>query len=336
MTVSLRPFLLAPLVAALAFPAVSAAQDAVAPPSESSASPSPAEPRHWALGGGGEIVGMLVKETPTEIFIDIGPRIIGIPREAVAESKSVSELTAAAAASGGPVAGVGERAESSALLTQNEIVDRAKQSVVLISNPRGAGSGFVLDTEGRIVTNHHVVRNERWQTVNMFRKRGAQWERVKLENAEVEAFSPLYDIAIVRLPMEEVEKAGIELVPMPIAGADSLQVGDPVYAIGNPGMGGRMLEHSVSEGIASSLARNFGDIIYIQTTAAVNPGNSGGPLVNRRGEVVGLVTLKAIFQEGIAFALPSGLMHHFLSTSESFAYSDQTGSTGFRYLPPEQ
>lgn len=231
---------------------------------------------------------------------------------------------------------LGTRAESAGLLTQTEIVERAKASVVLISNPRGAGSGFVLDREGRIVTNHHVVRNERWQTVNMFRKRGNQWERVKIENAEVEAFSPLYDIAIVRMPMDQVQEHGIDLVPMPIADETSLAVGEQVYAIGNPGMGGRLLEHSVSEGIASSLARNFGDVIYIQTTAAVNPGNSGGPLVNRRGEVVGLVTLKAIFQEGIAFALPTSLIRHFLATSESFAYPDRTGNTGFRYLPPEQ
>jgi len=297
--------------------------------------PAPAagrEARYWALGGGGEIVGYLVKETPSEIFIDVGPRIVSVPRDAVTETHLLSEAEDAVKKNGI----LGTRAESAGLLTQNEIVERAKTSVVLISNPRGAGSGFVLDREGRVVTNHHVVRNERWQTVNMFRKRGTQWERVKLDNAEVEAFSPLYDIAIVRLPMDQVEKNGIELVPMPIADAASLEVGDPVYAIGNPGMGGRLLEHSVSEGIASSLARNFGDVIYIQTTAAVNPGNSGGPLVNRRGEVVGLVTLKAIFQEGIAFALPTSLMRHFLATSESFAYSDQTGSTGFRYLPPEQ
>ncbi len=306
--------------AAIAFAAFAPAQD-------------DAGARYWLLSGGGEIVGTPVKETTTEVFVDIGPKIVGIPRDSIVKETSAAE---AAESEDAVVTGVAADAGEGRMLSQTEMVERAKQSVVLISNPRGAGSGFVLDTEGRVVTNHHVIRNEKYHTVNIFRKRGSQWERVKLEDAEVEAYSPLYDIAILRLPMDQVRAEGLELVPMPVAAPGDLEVGDPVFAIGNPGMGGRLLEHSVSQGIASSLARNFGDIVYIQTTAAVNPGNSGGPLVDSRGRVVGLVTLKAIFQEGIAFALPSSLIHHFLNTSESFAYSEQAGNKGFRYLPPEE
>ncbi len=302
---------------------------AVAQEDESAAN---SEARYWLLSGGGEIVGRPVKESTQEIFVDIGPSIVRISRDAIVKESSVSEAKESAETAVG-----GASAEDpGGLLSQTEMVERAKQSVVLISNPRGAGSGFVLDREGRVMTNHHVIRNEKYHTVNLFRKRDTQWERVKLEDAEVEAYSPLYDIAVLRLPMDQVREKEIELVPMPVADVGALQVGDPVFAIGNPGMGGRLLEHSVSQGIASSLARNFGDVIYIQTTAAVNPGNSGGPLVDRRGRVVGLVTLKAIFQEGIAFALPAGLIHHFLNTSESFAYSEQAGNKGFRYLPPEE
>jgi serine protease Do len=209
---------------------------------------------------------------------------------------------------------------------------------VLIRNARGSGSGFVLDLEGRVVTNHHVVGNQKYQTVTLFRPRGDQWERVQFENVETEAYSPLYDIAILRLNLDEVREKGVELIPLPIAPMGSLRVGDSVYAIGNPGafLGrGRLLEHTVSDGIVSSLARNVNDVLYIQTTAAVNPGNSGGPLINERGEVVGLVTLKAFLQEGIGFALPVALIQHFIGSSEAFAFSEQAQNRGYRYLSPE-
>ncbi len=309
--------------------------------------PSQSDERmYWNLNGGGEVVGKLIKQTPEEVFIDIGPKIIGVPIGGIASSSSFDEVReklmesplATGSSTTDPQTGtVIFRASkaSNELMTQTEIVEKVKKSVVLISNPRGAGSGFILDREGRIVTNHHVVHSEKYHTINLFKKRGNQFERVKIENAEVEAYSPLYDIAILKMDLDQVEKEGIDLQPLPVASPDSLEVGDPVYAVGNPGMGRRLLEHSVSEGIVSSLARNVGDVIYIQTTAAVNPGNSGGPLVNQRGEVVGLVTLKAVFQEGIAFALPSSLIRHFLENSESYAYSEQANNKGFRYLSPE-
>jgi len=192
----------------------------------------------------------------------------------------------------------------------------------------------VLDREGRIVTNHHVIGDIKYQTVTLFVRSGGQWERKRIDNCKVEAFSKVYDIAIVRLDMDQVAKEKVELFPMPIAPPDSLQAGEQVIAIGNPGMGGTILAHSISEGIVSSLARNFEDVIYVQTTAAVNPGNSGGPLLNARGEVVGLITLKATFQEGIAFALPTALIQHFLQNSKAFEYSETNRNQGYRYLPP--
>lgn len=295
-----------------------------------------------ALKGGGEMIGRLVKRTPTHLFLDIGPTIVDLPLESVSEALGMEELEARRPAAidqeeDAPALAALERSATGQLLSQTEIVERAKSSVVLISNPGGAGSGFVLDTQGRIVTNHHVIRGERYQTVNIFRESDGQWERVVFNNVPVHSYSPLYDIAVLQLDLDEVKEKGVELVPLPIAEPGSLRVGDAVYAIGNPGVWvgrGRMLEHTVSEGIVSSLSRNVRDVLYIQTTAAVNPGNSGGPLVNREGRVVGLVTLKAAFQEGIGFALPTSLIHHFLDNRESYAFSDQAENRGFRYLPP--
>ncbi|MCB2154783.1 S1C family serine protease [bacterium] len=302
---------------------------------------------YWRLRGGGEVVGQLVKETPEEVFIDIGPTIIRLSPDNILSSESLSE---AASGETTPTLGLGSgvfdpetgsvifRAREGAsqdVMSRTQIVDEAKRSVVLISNPHGSGSGFIYNDEGLIVTNHHVINGEKYHTVNVFEKDGDQWRRETFEDVEVEAFSPLYDIALLRLSPEKAAEKGVTLRPLPIAPPRSLEVGDDVYAIGNPGMGRRLLEHTVSQGIVSSLARNVNDILYLQTTAAVNPGNSGGPLVNVRGEVVGLVTLKASFQEGIAFALPVELINVFLQNKESFAYSEQAENEGYRYLQPE-
>ena len=90
--------------------------------------------------------------------------------------------------------------------------------------------------------------------------------------------------------------------PLPVVG-ETPAVGSKVFAIGNPGMGDKILEQTMSEGIVSATNRKLGDQTYIQHTAAVNPGNSGGPLFNEKGQVVGMVTLKARL-ENVSFAIP--------------------------------
>lgn len=320
----------------------------VTPASAQDASPAreAGDTLHWRLKGGGEIVGELVKETPRNVFVDIGPSIITIPTDAVEARRSLSEpapdgeKNAAGMGTGvyDPETGslvFRPRDGGEKILSQQEILDEVKRSVVLVSNPAGLGTGWIIDKEGRIVTNRHVVGDEAFQTVTLFVKRGdGQWVKEKIENNEVVAYSSLLDIAIVQLDMDEVTKRGLDIEPVKIAEPGSLEAGDAVYAIGNPGMGRMVLDHTISEGIASSLARNFNDVIYMQTTAAVNPGNSGGPLVNRQGEVVGLVTLKAIFQEGVAFALPVDYIVHFLKYSNAYAVTESNTTDGFRYHRP--
>jgi serine protease Do len=299
----------------------------------------------WRLAGGGEVVGSLVKETPRQSYVDVGPTVIELPADSIVSRTRLSELQEQTV--GGIGLGKGTfdpatgsvffrgREASAGMKSQREIIEDVKRGVVLVSNPGGLGTGWLYGTEGKLVTNHHVVGQETYQTVTMFVKNGNQWEKKRIENCKVEAFSDLLDIAIVQLDMEKVRSQNITLYPLTIAPPGSLEAGDAVFAVGNPGMGGMVLDHTVSEGIVSSLARNFGDIIYLQTTAAVNPGNSGGPLINARGEVIGLITLKAIFQEGVAFALPVDYVHHFLGHADAFAVSDSNRLQGFRYLRPE-
>ncbi|MGH7895053.1 MAG: Do family serine endopeptidase, partial [Candidatus Binatia bacterium] len=158
----------------------------------------------------------------------------------------------------------------------------------------GLGSGFVIDPNGYVVTNNHVVEDATEITVRLADGRELP--------ATILGRDPKTDLALLK-----VEATGLPTVP---AGDSSgLQVGEPVMAIGNP-FG---LEQTVTTGIVSAMGRVIGQGPYddfIQTDASINPGNSGGPLINARGQAVGINT--AIFSRtggsvGIGFAIPINL-----------------------------
>ena len=183
----------------------------------------------------------------------------------------------------------------------------------------GSGSGFVVSDDGQIVTNFHVVASalEEGSTETL---QGASItvvfpSQTNIElDARVVGGNALYDLALIELvnPDEMPE----EVVPIPIADSDEIQVGQKTIAIGNP-FG---FESTVTTGIVSALGRNLpltdAVIPLIQTDAAINPGNSGGPLLNSNGELIGINT--AIFPSvsatgqrgflGIGFAVPSNIL----------------------------
>jgi len=157
----------------------------------------------------------------------------------------------------------------------------------------GQGSGFVIDKEGHILTNYHVIADARQVEVTMHNR--------KKYKATVVGTDPPHDLAIIQIK-------ATELVPAVLGDSRNLQVGQKVYAIGNPfGLAGTM-----TRGIVSSIRpvrEPNGAMIdeAIQTDAAINPGNSGGPLMNWHGEVIGINTmiLSNVGQNaGIGFAIP--------------------------------
>ena len=167
---------------------------------------------------------------------------------------------------------------------------------------QGAGSGFLIDPKGLIVTNNHVVEN----AVNI---------EVKLDDgrtfqAEVVGRDPLTDVALIRI------KKKVDNLPfVKLGNSDAMKVGDWVLAIGNP-FG---LASSVSAGIISATARNINVGPYdqfLQTDAAINPGNSGGPLFNLQGEVIGVNTAIVGSGTGIGFAVPSRVVSALLPQLE--------------------
>lgn len=163
--------------------------------------------------------------------------------------------------------------------------------------PQGTGTGFVWDKEGHIVTNFHVVRGGNSFVITFHNDK-------KQYNAKVVGIAPNSDIAVLK-----VEKMPKSLKPIDIGKSKDLQVGQMAMALGNP----YGFDHSISKGIISALGRKIDGIgnfkIYdmIQTDASINQGNSGGPLLNSSGEIIGVNTMivsRSGASAGLGFAVP--------------------------------
>ena len=163
---------------------------------------------------------------------------------------------------------------------------------------KGLGSGFIVDRDGIILTNNHVIKDANVITVRLSNDREYP--------AKVVGRDPRTDIAVVR-----IEEHG--LVPLALGDSDAIDVGDWVVAIGNP-FG---LSHTVSAGIISAKGRTHEDVplepsgyySFLQTEASINPGNSGGPLLNLKGDVVGINTaIRGGGAQGIGFAIPINMV----------------------------
>ncbi|HET8760462.1 MAG TPA: trypsin-like peptidase domain-containing protein, partial [Nitrospiria bacterium] len=189
--------------------------------------------------------------------------------------------------------GVYSQARDSVVNITNVVIDYDIFSTPYAS--ASSGSGVVLDTEGRIVTNHHVVNNAARLEVTL--SDGSKWP------AEVVGKDAATDLAVIK-----IKAPAVKLHPLRFGESSGLRVGQKVLAIGNP-FG---LEQTLTTGIISSIRRylklseaEMENVI--QTDAAINPGNSGGPLLDSEGRVIGINT--AIFSPsggnvGIGFAVP--------------------------------
>ena len=181
------------------------------------------------------------------------------------------------------------------ITTLREGLDLGRRSVFDV--PVGTGSGFIWDDAGHIVTNFHVVQN------GSGRAKVRMWDHEPYD-AEVVGLAPNYDLALLK-----INAPASKLRPIPIGESASLQVGQKTFAIGNP-FG---LDQTLTTGVLSARGRTIQAVTgrpiedVIQTDAAVNPGNSGGPLLDSAGRLIGVNT--AIYSPsggsaGIGFAVP--------------------------------
>jgi serine protease Do len=155
------------------------------------------------------------------------------------------------------------------------------------------GSGFIVDKNGYIITNNHVV--EKADEIKVKLSEGKEYK------AKVIGRDPKTDLVLIK-----ISSLFGDLPTLPLGDSDRVKVGEWVLAVGNP-FG---LEHTVTKGIISATGRVIGSGPYdnfLQTDAPINPGNSGGPLINLKGEVIGINTAIIASGQGIGFAIPSNL-----------------------------
>lgn len=173
------------------------------------------------------------------------------------------------------------------------IVNMAKNSVVTIRTLHSQGSGFFVASGGYIVTNLHVLENDG----EISKVIQAIVEDGTIYSGETVGYIEDVDLALI--------KVDENLPILVLEDSDNVEVGEKVIAIGNP----EGLSFSVTDGIVSAVDRNFnGYPYYIQTNTELNPGNSGGPLINTEGKVIGINNFKLVESEGLGFALESNVI----------------------------
>ncbi|MDD5700188.1 MAG: trypsin-like peptidase domain-containing protein [Candidatus Nanoarchaeia archaeon] len=172
------------------------------------------------------------------------------------------------------------------------IIEDAVKSVVTIKTSSAQGTGFIITSDGYLITNAHVLADDSGYLASNIQAITSEQGTI---DAEFIGYDSELDIALLKIPGQyEVLELG---------NSNNVEVGEKVIAIGNP-LG---LQFSVSEGIVSAVHRKGANGLeaYIQTDAALNPGNSGGPLINKQGEVIGINNFKVSGGESLGFALES-------------------------------
>jgi serine protease Do len=177
----------------------------------------------------------------------------------------------------------------------NDFIELYRETIVQIATPYSTGTGFYLRDRGLIVTNHHVVEGNRSVVIE-----GAKFEK---QLAQVRYTDQKYDLAFLEGPRTEHE-----LPELRLGVSKELRALDQVTAIGHP-FG---LKFSVKKGVVSNTSEVMNGIPYLHIDAALNPGNSGGPLVDEAGEVVGINTFVIRDGDNAGFSLPVNFLHQSL------------------------
>ena len=274
------------------------------------------------------VEGELVKSNLGEVFVDLGFDILKIPKTSVVSmvEKQVKQSNEKTVFHNELfVNSVGKRREK----PLNMLVDELGEAVVLIRTPIGLGSGFLIHPDGYIVTNDHVVAGERQISVTQFKGSSTELVKRNFDNVKIVATGGNLDLALLKI---EGEEEGFKFPFVILGDSPNLKQGERVFAIGSP-LG---LERSVSEGIVSLRNRIISDRLHIQTTAEISPGNSGGPLFNYKGEVVGVNNMKVVAQgaEGLGFSIPVDSLKTFLINRDAYAFDPRNPNAGFRYTTP--
>ncbi|MBY0588617.1 S1C family serine protease [bacterium] len=281
-----------------------------------------------SLRGGQVVKGEILKEKEDSLVVDIGVEVVVIPKNQISVRTPVGE-DGKSAMTVGPVFGQSPYLFSTSDLPVapiKELVNKFGEAVVQIRTPSGSGSGFVIDGAGHVITNCHVIEGETQITVDIFEQAEGSIRERSVTGVEIVALTPFFDLALLKLPQVE----GKKYRQVYLGQIEEVRQGDVAFAIGSP-LG---LTRSVTEGIISNTQRNVDGQVYLQMTAQISPGNSGGPLFNSRGQVVGVTNMKIPLGEGLGFAIPVNYIVDFLRNREAFAFNKENPNTGYHYQAP--
>ena len=279
------------------------------------------------------VTGKILAEKKDQVIVDLGFTVLAIPRSQIVQI-SAEQAPDAKPKAPSPLPVTDKDASDFyetaktplAEKAVRELVNQLGEAVVQVRAPSGLGSGFILNEEGYLITNFHVIEGETQLSVEVYHAKGEQLDRQVYKQIKIIAMNKFQDLALLKITDKEAGKFS----RVSLGDSDALAVGERVFAIGSP-LG---LERTVTEGIVSTKTRELQGSLYLQTTAQINPGNSGGPLFNLRGEVVGVTNMKIAFGEGIGFAIPAEAVKYFLKHRDSFAYENDNPSNPYRYLEP--
>jgi serine protease Do len=289
------------------------------------------------------VTGKILTEKRDQVAIDIGYTVLVIPRsdiEKILRGEAAVPIRSSSSSKPAPTPPPIDSKPTLALKpgfysanirampdkTVRDLVNQLGEAVVQVRTPSGLGSGFIINEDGYLVTNFHVIEGETQISVAVYHMRDGQLEPKVYKQVRIVAVNKFQDMALLKIDDKDTPKFKYVV----LGSADNLSVGEGVFAVGSP-LG---LERTVTEGILSTKTREFEGTLYLQTTAQINPGNSGGPLFNMAGEVVGITNMKITFGEGLGFAIPIEGVKYFLDHRDAFAYSNDNPSNPYRYLQP--
>ncbi len=270
------------------------------------------------LKGGAKIQAPLIKNNDDSTVLDLGFDVLRIPKNEILATYEDTPIEGTFPTDTNSLYTV----QVPSRITTAEAAKLYAPSVVLVKTAAGLGSGFFINKEGYLVTNFHVIAGEKKISVTQFLQENKILRRVVHKEVDIVATAPFHDLAVLK-----VNNFDTKITPVIFAPDETLSIGEAVFAIGNP-LG---LERSVSEGVLSQTHRNFGGILYLQVDAAVNPGNSGGPLFNARGQVIGIINMGVPSMEGLNFAIPARHSKYILDHIDAFAYDATNPESGFVY-----
>jgi serine protease Do len=282
------------------------------------------------LKGGVQLKGAILKQNQSVIIVDLGYDVLRIPRSEILDISKDTELDGQKKAKypgkgGSSGDGLYTTGHMEAVSTV-ESSEAFAPAVVVIRSPGGLGSGFFTTKNGYLVTNFHVIQGQKHVSVTRFKKSGAEFKRIIHKKVRIVALDPFHDLAVLQVE----ESLDPSFRPVILGGEEEPMVGEKIFVIGSP-LG---LERTVTEGVISHTSRNFGGKLYLQVDASVNPGNSGGPLFNSRGEVIGVINMGIQSMQGLNFAIPIDHVKYILDHIDAFAYDESNPLSGYVYSSP--